>query len=103
MPYRNSPLNPNARKVGKRSKNPSDSKDGKKGGSDVPYELDPKAVKSYQAFCGDCGSLGMFLNPGDAQNAENVHRQRKHSDTVNKPTTSVTQQNKRNKGQGGKK
>lgn len=98
-----SPLNPKARKVGKRSSGSGDNKGGKGGGSGTPYELDPKAVKSYQAYCGDCGSLGNYLNPGDAQTAEQTHQGRVHSNSPGKPTTSVAEQNKRNKGQGGKK
>lgn len=96
-----SPLNPNARKVGKRSSGSGDNKGGK-GGSGDRYELDPTAPKSYQAHCGDCGSLGLYLNPGDAQRAEQTHQQNKHANSPGKPTASVAEQNKRNKGQGRK-
>lgn len=98
-----SPLNPKARKVGKRSSGSGDNKGGKGGGSGTPYELDPKAVKSYQAYCGDCGnSLGLYLNPGDAANAEQQHKSRcKGGDITTTGVHGMT--NKRNKGQGGKK
>lgn len=90
---------PNARKPGKRY--PADSGKGK-GGKDLPInpKLDPSKVESFPASCPDCGSLGAYLNQGDATRAEQTHQQRVHSNSPQKKTTSVAEQNRRNKGGG---
>lgn len=96
-----SPLNPKARKVGKLPKNPGKGSESLPG-SESSHKLDPKSVQSYGAFCPDCGSLGNYLNYDDAANAEKLHQQRKHGNSVHKKTTTVEMQNLRNKGKGGR-
>lgn len=93
MSYRNSPLNPKARKVGKRG----DGNNGSDSSGDWK-ELNPRSVENHPAVCPDCGSLGAYLNATDARNAENLHQQRKHGNSAHKRTISDTAQNKRNKG-----
>lgn len=94
-----SPLNPKARKVGKRSSGGSGDTS-KGGGSESSHKLDPKAVQTYGAFCGECGALGNYLDQASATNAENLHQQRRHANSPHKSTTSVEAQKKRNKGGG---
>lgn len=51
-----------------------------------------------RANCEKHGSLGNYSSEDDARRGETMHQVTAHPDT-----TSVTQQNKRNKGQGGKR
>lgn len=92
---------PNAHKPGKRRKDDGKGNENKGRGGETKYELDPKAVKSYQASCGDCGSLGLYLNPGDATRAEQQHQASRHQNTPQRPTVTGGvhgKQNERNKG-----
>lgn len=92
---------PNAGKPGKRRKDSGGG--GETRGSESSHKLDPKAVQTYGAFCGDCGSLGNYLNQRDATNAENLHQQRAHQNSPHKKTVTGGvhgEQNRRNKGGG---
>lgn len=92
MAYRNSPLNPKARKPGKLAK-PAKSgtgtvKDSR--GNDVAVNASDTTNSNF-ANCPKCGSLGGYLDPADARNAETMHKGTAHPDSV-----SVEAQKKRN-------
>lgn len=76
MPYRNSPLNPRAGKPGKKNTTTVQNRQKK----DVEVESSTLSQVNFAVCSQGCGSLGGYLDPRDARNAETMHRKTAHPD-----------------------